>query len=140
MTESSTLLDMPTAVPSALGGFVQPPLHTLIFAADVYFRFYHNQPFSLFHEATFRKRLAAGELPEHQIWALLAVARRYSTLPDLQLSAVDDAICFAKRAWDCMKLPWSGAARLEEAVPVIQTILLIVSIELPGKSACAPQY
>lgn len=110
-------------------------MHTLLFAADVFFRFCHNQPYSLFHEATFRRRLAAAELPQHQVWALLAMARRYSSLPDLQLSASDDAIFYARRAWECIDLPWGGTARDEETVQIIQSIIIIVGIEHPGKSS-----
>ncbi|KAJ4215041.1 hypothetical protein NW759_010070 [Fusarium solani] len=114
-----------------------PPIETLLFAADVFFRFCHNQPYSLFHEATFRQRLVSGELRPHLVWALLAAARRYSSLPNLQLNDPDDAQFYAKKAWDCMKLPWSGGVSDEEVVPILQTIILIVNVEHPCKSAGA---
>ncbi|KAM5356874.1 hypothetical protein ACJ41O_003520 [Fusarium nematophilum] len=118
---------------------ILPPIHTLLFAADVFFRFCHNQPYSLFHEETFRRRLVAGELPNHTVWALLAAARRYSSLPDLQLNASDDALFYAGKAWECLKLPWDGGMSDEEVVPVLQTIVLIVNIEHPA-GLCASAY
>lgn len=132
------MLNAPPA-PAPLSGFGLP-VHTVLFAADVYFRFCHNQPYSLFHEATLRHRIATGDLPEHQLWALLAAARRYSTLPDLQLNAADDAMFYVKRAWGCLKLPWSGMSGDEEVVQVIQTIILLVSIEHPGESLSFNPY
>ncbi|KAH7268504.1 fungal-specific transcription factor domain-containing protein [Fusarium solani] len=116
-----------------------PPIETLLFAADVFFRFCHNQPYSLFHEATFRQRLVSGELRPHLVWALLAAARRYSSLPNLQLNDPDDAQFYAKKAWDCMKLPWSGGVSDEEVVPILQTIILIVNVEHPS-GLCASAY
>ncbi|KAH7016758.1 fungal-specific transcription factor domain-containing protein [Ilyonectria destructans] len=116
-----------------------PPIHTLLFAADVYFRFCHNQPYSLFHEPTFRSRLVSGTLPAHLVWALLSAARRYSTLPYLYLKSEDDAMVYARRAWECLKLPWNGSVNDEEVIPVIQTIVLIVNTEHPA-GHCGSAY
>lgn len=108
-----------------------PPTHTLLFAADVYFRFCHNQPYSLFHEATLRHRLSTGQTPVHLAWALLASARRFSTLPDIPESLSADPLTMAHLSWECMQLPWSGAKSDEEAVQVCQTIVLLVNVEHP---------
>lgn len=75
----------------------------------------------------------SGELPEYLIWALIAAARRYSSLPDLQLNASDDAVFYANKAWECIKLPWDGGGSDEENLPVLQAIILIVNIQHPGK-------
>lgn len=106
-----------------------PPVHTLLFAADVYFRFCHNQPYSLFHEATFRQRLVNGEVPDHLVWALLAAARRFATLPELHPQLPDDPLGLAKLSWENLKLPWNGVKDDQEAVSVIQTIVLLVNTE-----------
>lgn len=122
---------MPASMPNPQPDDMFPPIETLLFAADVFFRFCHNQPYSLFHEATFRQRLVSGELPSHLVWALLAAARRYSSLPNLQLNDPDDAQLYAKKAWECMKLPWNGGVSDEEVVPILQAIILIVNVEHP---------
>lgn len=110
-----------------------PPTRTLLFAADVYLRYCHNQPYSLFHEPTFRQRLVSGELSKHLVWAILSSARRYSSFPDLQVNASDDAMSYASKAWEALKLPWNGGQSDEEVVSVLQTLSLIVNIEHPCK-------
>ncbi|KAF4983687.1 hypothetical protein FDECE_17249 [Fusarium decemcellulare] len=117
----------------------RPQMHTLLFAADVYFRFCHNQPYSLFHEQTFRRRLVDGTLPPYLLWALLSVARRYSTLPAFQLATADDALVYATRAWECIDLPWNGGTSPEDIIPVIQAIILIVNTEHPA-GLCGQAY
>lgn len=127
---------MPVSVTEREGNTTEntlPPVHTLQSAADVYFRYCHNQPYSFFHEPTFRRRLASGELPTHLVWALLSAVRRYSSLPDLNLKSEDDAMVYAARAWGCLKLPWSGVPDDEDALLVVQTIILIASTEHPGE-------
>ncbi|VUC32646.1 unnamed protein product [Clonostachys rosea] len=116
-----------------------PPVHTLLFAADVYFRFCHNQPYSLFHEATLRHRLASGQVPTYLAWAILAAARRFSSLPDLHESISEDPLSLTKLAWDSLDLPWEGAKNDQEAVAIIQTIVLLVNIEHPAGN-CASSY
>jgi hypothetical protein len=116
-------------------------LQSLIFAADIYFRFCHSQPYSLFHEPTFRQRLSDNSFPSYLLWAFLSAARRYSTFPVAQLDCADDASAYAAKAWECIELPWTGSASPEKVLTVIQTIILIVSTEVPGKilSICIMQ-
>ncbi|KAL6415967.1 hypothetical protein AUP68_00174 [Ilyonectria robusta] len=134
--------DMPVSIPEREENTTEntlPPVHTLQAAADVYFRYCHNQPYSFFHEPTFRRRLASGELPTHLVWALLSAVRRYSSLPDLNLKSEDDAMVYAARAWGCLKLPWGGVPDDEDALLVVQTIILIASTEHPA-GHCASAY
>jgi hypothetical protein len=108
-------------------------LQSLIYAADIYFRFCHSQPYSLFHEPTFRQRLVDNSLPSYLLWAFLSAARRYSTFPVAPLNCADDASAYATKAWECIDLPWSGSDSPEKILTVIQTIILIVSTEVPGE-------
>ncbi|VUC26577.1 unnamed protein product, partial [Clonostachys rosea] len=117
----------------------RPQIHTLRFAADVYFRFCHNQPYSLFHEATFRQGLADDSFPPYLIWAFLSAARRYSSLSVTPLDSADDASTYAAKAWECINLPWTGSAAPHEVLSVIQAIVLIVSTENPA-GLCGPAY
>ncbi|KAL2205948.1 hypothetical protein CC79DRAFT_1369386 [Sarocladium strictum] len=116
-----------------------PQLQTLLFAADVYFRFCHNQPYSIFHEETFRRRLTLGELPTYLVWAFLSAARRYSSLPITQMGSRDDAAGYASRAWECIDLPWNTVPSPEEALHVCQAIILIVGTENPA-GLCSQAY
>lgn len=58
-----------------------------------------NQPYSYFHENTFRRKLAEGSLPEYLILAFLATALRFSTDPyfrNMQAAAAD---AYASASW-----------------------------------------
>lgn len=132
-TSVHSAVDMTQPPEDSTSHEVLPPTHTLLFAADVFFRYCHNQPYSLFHEPTFRQRLLSGEVPNHLVWAMLSAARRYSSFPDLQINASDDAMFYASNAWKALKLPWNGGRSDEEVVSVLQTLILIVNIEHPCK-------
>lgn len=45
---------------------------------DVYFENSHNQPYSYFHEATFRRKFDDDCVPEHLMLAVVATACRFS--------------------------------------------------------------
>ncbi|KAH8799737.1 fungal-specific transcription factor domain-containing protein [Xylogone sp. PMI_703] len=107
-----------------------PQTYTVLFAADIYFRFCHNQPYSLFHETHFRRRITAGEVPEYLLWAFLATACRYCALPDEGPNGAGDVALYASRAWRKLSIPWDGFIGEQEAVDIVRTILLVASIEL----------
>lgn len=125
-TPKSTQLTIPTS--SAL-----PPPHILLFAADVYFRYCYNHPYSLFHEARFRHRLVNGEIPEYLVWAFLASARRFSTIPHHHFEGGDSVGAFAKRSWETFNVPWDGPKTGEEALSILQTVIILVTVEHTGK-------
>ncbi|KAF5662717.1 transcriptional regulatory [Fusarium heterosporum] len=129
-TPSPAILQTPLTIPPIITE--RPQLSSLLFAADVYFRFCHSQPYSLFHEPTFRQRLAEDSLPTYLLWGFLSAARRYSSLPDTQTRTADDASSYAAKAWECIDLPWTGTAAPQKVLNIIQTILLIVSTEVPA--------
>ncbi|KEF59065.1 uncharacterized protein A1O9_03908 [Exophiala aquamarina CBS 119918] len=108
---------------------VLPPAHILLFAADVYFKYCHNHPYSLFHEGRFRERLAAGEVPEYLVWAFLASSRRFSTIPHHHFEGGDSVGSLAKRSWETFNVPWDGPKDGEEALAIMQTVILLVCVE-----------
>lgn len=114
-------------------------MHTLQLAADIYFRFCYNQPYSLFHEATFRQRLASGDLPEYLLWAFYGAACRYSRLIQQGTASREDGLPYIKIAWDRMQIPWNPSPNDREILPVLQTLILLVSNEHPGKQALTYQ-
>ncbi|KAL2071963.1 hypothetical protein VTL71DRAFT_11306 [Oculimacula yallundae] len=116
-----------------------PRLQDLLFAADVYFRFCHNQPYSLFHEEDFRRRLTNNDLPIYLVWAFLSAARRYCKLLNTQTDSDDDSSACAGRAWKCIDLPWNVSTSQEEALHVCQAIVLIVGSENPA-GLCSQAY
>ncbi|TXC03125.1 hypothetical protein FocTR4_00015443 [Fusarium oxysporum f. sp. cubense] len=129
-TPAPVLLQTPSTIQSHANE--RPQSSSLLFAADVYFRYCHSQPYSLFHEPTFRQRLADDTLPTYLLWGFLSAARRYSSLPVTQVNCPDDASSYAAKAWESIELPWTGNAPAEKILTVIQTIILIVSTEVPA--------
>lgn len=111
-----------------------PPLETIIGAADIYFRYCHNQPYSLFHEDNFRTRLASNEVPQHLLFAFLASAVRYSEDPYYE-DKVGAISTYAVQAWKAMVLPWNGV-ETDVGISILQTILLLAIIDYTGKSRC----
>lgn len=66
---------------------------------DVYFTYCHNQPYSFFHEATFRNNLAEGLLPEYLILAVLATSMRFSHSTPYADSWEIAAKAYSSKAW-----------------------------------------
>ncbi|KAG4263864.1 hypothetical protein FPRO03_09140 [Fusarium proliferatum] len=95
---------------------------TLSAAADLYFQYCHNQPYSLFHEETFRNRLTAQKLPDYLCLALLATASRFSrsTRPLL--------LC-ADQAWELAIKRSTANIDSAESLTIAQTIHLLVVID-----------
>ncbi|KAH7385815.1 fungal-specific transcription factor domain-containing protein [Pyrenochaeta sp. MPI-SDFR-AT-0127] len=72
---------------------------TLQSLADVYFLCCHQQPYSFFHETTFRQNLENGSLPSYLLLAFVATAVRFSQdirFAGRQTEATD---WYAKLAW-----------------------------------------
>lgn len=95
----------------------------LLTAADVYFQRCHNQPYSLFDEATFRQRLEAGTVPEVLLLAFLATARRFQYGPSYQGPNGETINSLAARSWAALTPPW-GQATLEYHVALPSMSLL----------------
>lgn len=108
-------------------------METIIGAADIYFRYCHNQPYSLFHEESFRNRLASNEVPQHLLFAFLASSVRYSEDPFYE-DKVGAISTYSVQAWKAMVLPWNGI-ETDVGISIVQTILLLAIIDYTGKSA-----
>ncbi|RGP61092.1 transcriptional regulatory [Fusarium longipes] len=127
-TPSTAILQTPSTIQSP--SLDRPQYQSLVFAANIYFSFCHSQPYSLFHEPTFRQRLADDSLPSYLLWAFLSAARRYSTFPVAEPNCADDASAYAAKAWECIDLPWTGSVSPDKVLHVIQTIILIAHMKL----------
>ena len=99
-------------------------------AADLYFRYCHNQPYSLFHETSFRNKLALGEVPTHLLFALLASTVRYSTEPYFE-DKVAAVSTYAHQSWKAIVMPWNGI-QSDAELSIVQTILLLAIIDYTG--------
>lgn len=110
-----------------------PSFDTLLSAADVYFKYCHNQPYAVFHEQSLRDKLANGTLPTHLMLAFVATAIRFS--PDSQFG--DDRFraieAYAAQSWKSIVLPWNGLENAAE-VSTVQAILLLGVLDFTGAS------
>ncbi len=109
-----------------------PSAETLQSAADVYFQFCHNQPYSLFHEDSFRHRLAAGTVPKHLAFAFLATTLRFSSESTYQESRYDAIGGYASESWKEIRLPWNGVDNAA-GISMLQAIFLLSVIDYTGK-------
>lgn len=62
-------------------GVVALPKATLDRLTDNYFRFSHNQPYSFFHEETFRLKVSNGTIPDYLLEAVIVSSLRFSNDP-----------------------------------------------------------
>ena len=108
-----------------------PDLETLLSAADIYFQYCHNQPYSLFHEASFRQRLRKGEIPKHLAFAFLATTIRFSADPRYQHNKYEAISAYAAESWKAIVLPWNGVDTAA-GVSILQAIFLLSVIDYTG--------
>ena len=108
-----------------------PSLDIIRSAAELYFRYCHNQPYSLFHELSFRNKIEIGEVPSHLQFALLASTVRYSTDPFFEdkIAAVSS---YAQQSWKAIAMPWNGI-QSDTELSIVQTILLLAIIDYTGR-------
>lgn len=76
-----------------------PPNEVVQDVVGAYFHWCHNQPYSYFHEETFRQKLARGVLPRCLVFAVLASGARYSKHEHFGESSHEATKSYAREAW-----------------------------------------
>ncbi|KAF2114275.1 fungal-specific transcription factor domain-containing protein [Lophiotrema nucula] len=104
-----------------------PPIEQIRNAVELYFKYCHNQPYSLFHENSLRNKVETDELPAHLQFALLASTVRYSTDPFFE-DKVAAVSAYASQSWKSIVMPWNGI-QSENELTIVQTILLLAIID-----------
>lgn len=123
-------VDEQSLEPMSFAGLL--PLPVLLSTIDVYFLYCHNQPYSFFHEANFRRRLSDGLIPDHLLFAILATAVRFSTHPFFAGKTHEAAVTYANKSW--RSIVGSCFARNEVAdVMTVQTITLLAIFDFTGE-------
>ena len=105
-----------------------PSLDIIRAACELYFRFCHNQPYSLFHEPSLRNKIELEELPSHLLFALLASTVRYSSNPFFEDKKATAVSAYAAQSWKSIVMPWNGM-QSEGELSIVQTILLLAIID-----------
>ena len=108
-----------------------PPDHVIEVACDVFFLHCHNQPYTFFHEASFRQRLADGLLPDYLLFAFLASAMRFSQDSYFEGQHLQAGEEYASRSWTLITS--SGCAIDEGAdTSIVQAVSLLSIIDSAG--------
>lgn len=102
-------------------------LHIRI-AVDDFFEHSHNQPYSFFHEETFRSRLEQNLVPEHLLLAVLAAAARFAKGEANRISA---GRVWADRSWDLVLKRLDSDEEID--VSVVQAAALSAIYDFVGR-------
>ena len=111
---------------------VLPGTNVLLSAADAYFRHCHNQPYSLFHEETFRRDLVLGIVPAHLAFAFLATSIRFLSDPAYTADKVTWISGYARESWKAIVLSGEGLEKTA-GISVVQALILLAVIDYTGK-------
>ena len=97
-------------------------------AIDSFFLHSHNQPYSFFHEPSFKARLSWGLLPDYLILAVLASAARFL---EPSVDKVEMGQVYASRAWNHVL---THMERDEEpSMEIVQAAALLAIFDFTGK-------
>jgi hypothetical protein len=104
---------------------------TLQSLADVYFRCCHQQPYSYFHEGTFRRDLENGSLPYYLLLAFAATTVRFSNdscFTDRQAEVMD---WYSRMAWsEIVKQSFSDTHSLD--IRTVQAVNMLGVVDYVG--------
>lgn len=109
---------------------IPPPevLHPLV---DLYFIRVHNQPYSFFHEQSFRQRLVLNSLPDYLIFAVLASAVRFSS-DRYHGDAITEAMkSYASESWKLIVAVWFGPES-DPDLYICQAVTMLSIIDFTG--------
>ncbi|KAL5317010.1 hypothetical protein ACEPPN_016063 [Leptodophora sp. 'Broadleaf-Isolate-01'] len=85
-----------------------PPHEVMTDLIDLYFARAHNQPYSFFHEGSFRRELELNSLPDFLLFAVLASAIRFSSHPYFGESKSEAVRSYASESWKLIVAVWFG--------------------------------
>ncbi|CZR54817.1 uncharacterized protein PAC_04701 [Phialocephala subalpina] len=130
---SSSHIKTPSASYQAIsnvgGSLIElPPGQVASSLIDLYFSRVHNQPYSFFHEQSFRQRYANGLVPEYLIFAMLASSLRFSTDAFYQTKQQDIIMAYASRSWSYIVQEWF-ATESDPDLQICQAITLLSIID-----------
>ncbi|RSL78435.1 hypothetical protein CEP51_008198 [Fusarium floridanum] len=91
---------------------------------DSYFTYCKNQPYSFFHEETFRQRLSEQAIPRHLVLAVMAMAVRFCSHPYFSGRALEMSVEYANRSWKLIVSDCFTVGKVAE-VSTVQTVALL---------------
>lgn len=103
----------------------------LMALVDTFFGCCHNQPYSFFHEGTFRRHLAEKTIPTHLILAVMATAVRFCDDFQFPGRATEASVAYADQAWRLILSDGLTGGKVTE-VSTVQTIALLGLFDFTG--------
>ncbi|CZR31710.1 uncharacterized protein FPRO_02134 [Fusarium proliferatum ET1] len=100
------------------------PEDVLMAVVDSYFTYCQNQPYSFFHEETFRQGLAQHVVPKHLVLAVMATAVRFCSHPYYSGRALEMSVEYANRSWKLIVSDCFTVGKVAE-VSTVQTVALL---------------
>lgn len=98
---------------------------------DSYFTYCQNQPYSFFHEETFRQRLSEQAIPRHLVLAVMATAVRFCLHPYFSGHALEMSVEYANRSWKLIVSDCFTVGKVAE-VSTVQTVALLGLFDFTG--------
>lgn len=126
--DETTTLDLDDTQDST----VLPPMNVIRSAAYLYFKYCHNQPYSLFHEESLREKIESGKVPMPLLFALLASTVPYSKDPCFEEKSIAVS-AYATQSWKSIVMPWNGT-QSEEELNIMQILLLAMIDYTDGRT------
>ena len=109
------------------------PSEILEAVVDTYFTFCHNQPYSFFHEGSFRHRLSTGSLPEYLILAVLAYGVRYCAHSYFANKSHEISVLYANQSWKSVVKNCFTANKAAD-LSIVQTVSLLALFDFTGEN------
>ncbi|RMZ83261.1 hypothetical protein DV738_g1273, partial [Chaetothyriales sp. CBS 135597] len=103
------------------------PLPIILETLDIYFTWCHNQPYSFFHEESFRTKLSQGKIPDHLLFAILASAVRFSKNPFFD-DIFETALFYSNKSWQSIVSSCFSANKVADLMTV-QTVTLLAILD-----------
>lgn len=105
-------------------------------AVETYFMYCHNQPYSFFHEPSFRAQQGYRTIPQYLLYALLAITMRYTHVSSLGPKSDDITQALVKSAMrdivaQCFDSPEGPDYR------TVQAMTILAIHEFIGRSSCS---
>ncbi|KIW09855.1 hypothetical protein PV08_11956 [Exophiala spinifera] len=109
------------------------PLPIILETIDVYFTYCHNQPYSFFHEESFRSKLSQGKIPDHLLFAILASAVRFSKNSFFK-DIFETALFYSNKSWRSIVSTCFSANKVADLATVQTVTLLSILDYTAGRS------
>lgn len=108
-----------------------PPYNEQLILVDLYFSYFHNQPYSLFHESDFRIRFHTGNVPDYLVLAVMVNSFRFMNDSSFSKERHQTAATLADSAWQVIsKDCFSGNGAVD--LSVIQSLTLLCIFDFTG--------